>query len=181
MLYAFEGKAPRIHESAFVSENAVVIGDVTLGPDCYVGPGATIRADFFPIRIGAESIIEDGVVLHSGGRGSEMVIGDRVTIGHGALVHALEVGNDVGIGMGAIVSLNTVLGEGCIVAEGALVRQGQQIPAGVLVGGVPAKELRPVTDKDRLSWQRTTRWYVALARKLKDPTRFYRVDAPEKE
>ncbi|MBO5556392.1 MAG: gamma carbonic anhydrase family protein [Oscillospiraceae bacterium] len=182
MIYAFDGKIPQIHESAFVSENAVIIGDVTLGPNCYVGPGATIRSDFFPIRIGAECVIEDGVILHAGGRGNGMVIGDRVVIGHGAFVHSLRIGNNVGIGMGAVVSLNTELGEGCIVAEGAMVRQGQQVPAGVLVGGVPAKELREVTEKDRITWQKNTEWYMALARKLKDPTCYYRVDVPtEKE
>ena len=143
-----------------------------------MGANAVIRADFFPIRIGSQTIIEDGVIVHSGGRGSVMVVGDRVTMGHGAIVHALRVGDDAAIGMGAVVSLNSDLGEGCIVAEGALVRQGQQVPAGVLVGGVPAKELRAVTEKDQITWQRTTKWYTALARKLLDPTKFYRVDGP---
>ena len=97
-------------------------------------------------------------------------------MGHGALVHAMRIGNDVGIGMGAIISLNTDLGDGCIIAEGALVRQGQKVEANTLVGGIPAKELRPVEERDRISWQRNTKWYTSMAKDLKDPEKFFRID-----
>ena len=176
MLYAYDGKAPKIDESCFISDSAVIIGDVTMGPGGYVGPNAVIRADFLPIRMGEQVVVEDGVIVHAGGRVKEAVIGDRVTMGHGALVHALRIGNDVGIGMGAIISVNAELGDGCIIAEGALIRQGQKVPAGMLMGGVPAKELRPIEEKDKISWQRTTLWYSAVAKKMKDPEFFHRVD-----
>ncbi len=181
MLYSFNGKAPVIDESTYVSDSAVVIGDVVMGPNGYVGPNAVIRADFLPIRIGAQVVIEDGVIVHAGGRGELVEIGDRVTMGHGALVHALTIGSDVGIGMGAIVSLNSHLGSGCIIAEGALVRNGQTVEADTLVGGVPAKELRPVEERDRISWQRTTRWYTEMAQKMKDPAFFHPIGGAAEE
>ena len=176
MLYSYNGKAPVIDESCFISDSATIIGDVVMGPGCYVGPNAVVRADFLPIRIGSQVVIEDGVIVHAGGRGTMVVIGDRVTMGHWALVHAMRIGNDVGIGMGAIISLNTDLGDGCIIAEGALVRQGQKVEANTLVGGIPAKELRPVEERDRISWQRNTKWYTSMAKDLKDPEKFFRID-----
>ena len=92
MIYEFDGLKPVIAPSAFISESAVIIGDVRVGEDCYIGPGAILRADShgMPIIIGNGSAIEEGVIIHVGGRGTNgCCIGERVTIGHGAIVQTM--------------------------------------------------------------------------------------------
>src|SRR6266571_9204000 len=92
MLRSFNGKAPRVDPCAWVSEAAYVIGDVEIGPDSTVWPGAVLRADFSSIRIGRNTHVEDNSVLHAT---SPMVIGDNVTIGHSVVVHAARIGNSI--------------------------------------------------------------------------------------
>ena len=145
MIYEFEGKRPTIDPSAYISDSAVVIGDVTIGARCYVGPGAVIRGDERPIWIGDESAVEDLCVIHVGGPEAKTDgchIGKRVTIGHGAMVHGNYIRDSANIGMGAIVSLFADIGEYTVVAEGAVVKKHQTIPPRVVVGGAPAKILR---------------------------------------
>lgn len=108
MIYEFESKRPKIDPSAYISDSAIVIGDVTIGARCYVGPGAVIRGDERPIWIGDESAVEDLCVIHVGGPDAKTDgchIGKRVTIGHGAMVHGNYIRDGANIGMGAIVSL----------------------------------------------------------------------------
>lgn len=108
MIYEFESKRPKIDPSAYISDSAIVIGDVTIGARCYVGPGAVIRGDERPIYIGDESAVEDLCVIHVGGPDAKTDgchIGKRVTIGHGAMVHGNYIRDGANIGMGAIVSL----------------------------------------------------------------------------
>lgn len=177
MIYEFEGKAPRIHPTAYVSESATVLGDVTVGAYCYIGPGAVIRADSKPIIIGDETAVEDLVVIHVGGKKTNgCEIGKRVTIGHGAMVHSNRIGDGANIGMGAVVSLFSEVGEYAVVAEGAVVKQGQTVPPRVVVGGSPAKILRELEERDIVSWERSKDWYVELARKCGDPSVLRRLD-----
>lgn len=179
MIYEFEGLAPKIDPSAFISETACIIGDVTIGADCYVGPGAVIRADKrgCPVVIGDESIVEDNVVIHVGGRSSDGChIGNNVTIGHGAIVHGDRLEDHANVGMGAIVSVQAVIGEYAVVAEGAVVKRGQVIPPKVVVGGAPAKVLRELEDRDIETWDKSNLFYVELARKCKDPAILKRLD-----
>lgn len=174
MLYCFAGKSPMIDETAFVSEQAVIVGDVEIGPRCYVGPGAVIRADAAKIRIEEEVAIEEGVIIHAGGGGcTESVIGRRVTIGHGAIVHSRSIGPSASIGMGAIISLNAEIGEFAVIAEGAVVKQKQMIPARVVAGGMPARELRPMEERDIRVWEGTKDWYVKLAAAYRDPENYH--------
>ena len=122
MIYEFESKRPKIDPSAYISDSAIVIGDVTIGARCYVGPGAVIRGDERPIYIGDESAVEDLCVIHVGGPDAKTDgchIGKRVTIGHGAMVHGNYIRDGANIGMGAIVSLFADIGEYTVVAEGA--------------------------------------------------------------
>lgn len=174
MLYCFAGKSPMIDETAFVSEQAVIVGDVEIGPRCYVGPGAVIRADAAKIRIEEEVAIEEGVIIHAGGGGcTESVIGRRVTIGHGAIVHSRSIGPSASIGMGAIISLNAEIGEFAVIAEGAVVKQKQVIPARVVAGGMPARELRSMEERDIRVWEGTKDWYVKLAAAYRDPENYH--------
>ncbi len=170
MLYSFRGKSPRIDPTAFISGSAELIGDVTVGPRCYIGPGAVIRGDAAEIILEEEVAVEDGVIIHAGDR---CVLSKRVTVGHGAIIHASFLGPEVSIGMGAILSLDCVVGEGSVVAEAALVPQGKTVPPQTLVAGIPAKPLRPLTQADRDSWQATKDWYVRLTAEYLDPGNYY--------
>ncbi len=166
MVYSYEGKSPVIHETAFVSESATLIGDVRIGACCYIGANCVIRADVSPVVVGAYTNLQDAVVVHVDKKG--MVIGERVSVGHSAILHGRSIGNNCGIGMGAILSGGSVIGEGSIVAEGALVRSGQEIAENVVVGGVPAKYLRDTEERDRQYWRGANNSYVELAKKCNE-------------
>ena len=139
MFYSFHGKCPRVDPTAFVSTSAELIGDVTVGPRCYIGPGAVIRGDAAEIILEEEVAVEDGVIIHAGGADKRCLLSRRVTIGHGAIVHARYLGPEASIGMGAVLSLGCAIGAGSVVAESALVPQGKIIPPETLVAGVPRK------------------------------------------
>jgi carbonic anhydrase/acetyltransferase-like protein (isoleucine patch superfamily) len=165
MLRSFEGKTPRIDPSAFVSEAAYVVGDVEMGAESSVWPGAVLRADFSPIRIGANTHIEDNVTVHQGPPGIE--IGDNVTIGHNAVIHCRRIGNTTLIGNSATLLDGAEIGESCVVAAGAVVRPGTIVPDRSFVVGVPAT-VRPLSEEMQAN---TTSWnqgYAALARKYKE-------------
>ena len=175
MLYTFGGKAPQVDPTAFVSASAELIGDVIVGPRCYIGPYAVIRADASRIVLEEEVAVEDGVIIHTGGEDPVVTISRRVTLGHGAIVHARVIGPEASIGMGAVLSLCSEIGAGSIVAESALVPQGKIIPPETLVAGVPARPLRELTDKDRTDWRGTKDWYVRMAAQYLDPDNYHPV------
>ena len=136
MIRTFDGKTPRIAESAFVSEAAYVIGDVEIGEGSGVFPGAVIRGDFASIKIGRNTMVEDNSVIHSGG---PVEIGDNVTIGHGVVVHCARIGDNDLIGNNATLLDNAEIGSHCIIAAGCLVSQGMQVPDHSMVVGIPGK------------------------------------------
>ena len=179
MLYSFRGKCPSVDPTAFVSSSAELIGDVTVGPRCYIGPGAVIRGDAAEIIIEEEVAVEDGVIIHAGGANKRCLLSKRVTIGHGAIVHARYIGPEASIGMGAVLSLDCEIGAGSIVAEAALVPQGKSVPPETLVAGIPAKPLRSLTQTDRKSWQATKDWYVRLTAEYLEPSNYFPI-VPQK-
>ena len=134
MLIAFDGKTPQVAESAWIAPGAIVIGDVVIGERSTVWPGAVVRGDFAPIRIGADVHIEDNVVIHSG---NGIAIGDRVTMGHAAVVHCREVQEGVLLGNNCTVLDGAVIGEYSIIGAGALVSPREVVPPRSLVLGVP--------------------------------------------
>ncbi len=146
MIRSFEGKTPRIAESAFVSEAAYVIGDVEIGEGSSIWPGAVIRADFAKIKIGQNNLIEDNCVIHTG---VPIEIGDNNTIGHGVVIHGLKIGNNNLIGMNATVLDNVEIGDHCIIGAGCLVSQGMKIPDNSFVVGVPAEIKRQISPERR--------------------------------
>lgn len=147
MLIEYEGITPKVHASVFVAPGAMLIGDVTIGEESSVWFNCVLRGDLEPIRIGCRTNIQDGAIIHMD-REIPCLIGDDVTIGHGAILHSCTIGNEALIGMGAILLTGSVIGERAIVAAGALVREGQEIPPGALAMGVPAKILRDVTEAE---------------------------------
>ena len=143
MIRPLNGTTPRIDPSAWVSEAAYVIGDVEIGPDSTVWPGAVIRADFSSIRIGRNTHIEDNSVLHAV---RPMVIGDNVTIGHGVVVHAARIGNSVLLSNKSVVLDDAELEDFCVVASGSVVPARTKVPSLSFVEGVPGEvtgQLRP--------------------------------------
>lgn len=149
MIRPLGGKTPQVAESAFVSEAAYIMGDVTVGEDCAVFPGAVIRADFGHIKMGRQVLVEDNAVLHCAPPGLD--IGDDVTFGHGAMVNSRKIGSKVLVGMNATLLHEAEIGNRCIIAAGTVVGQGMKIPDGSFVAGVPGKIVGKATEK-QLEW-----------------------------
>jgi carbonic anhydrase/acetyltransferase-like protein (isoleucine patch superfamily) len=154
MIRSFNGKSPRIAGSALVDQAACIIGDVEIGEESSVWPGAVIRGDMGRIKIGNQSIIEDNCVIHSGMPGSDrgdVSIGDRVIIGHGAVLNGRAIGNHVLIGMNATILHGVEIGSFCIIGAATLVGDGKKIPDYSLVVGIPGKNMGRPTEK-QLWW-----------------------------
>jgi carbonic anhydrase/acetyltransferase-like protein (isoleucine patch superfamily) len=149
MIETFENLVPRIAPTAFVHEMATVIGDVTLGEGATVWPGASLRGDHGPIRIGARTSIQDGAVGHATEDQSEVVIGAECTVGHNAILHGCRVADHVLVGMGSILLDNCEIGEWTMIGAGTLVTARKKFPPGVLIMGSPGKVIRELTDDER--------------------------------
>lgn len=145
--------------TAFIAPGAVVVGDVTLGPDSSVWFQAVIRGDCEAIRIGARSNVQDGCVLHAD-PGFPCTIGEGVTIGHRAIIHGATVGDNVVVGMGSILLNGARVGENSIIAAGAVVTEGAEIPPGSLVMGMPGKVKRTLTPEEIERNRRSAEHYV---------------------
>lgn len=147
LILPFDGHLPRIDPTAWIAPNATLIGNVTIGAHASVWYGVVMRGDMDAISLGENSNIQDNSVVHTD-TGKPTAIGANVSVGHGAIVHGATVDDGVLIGMAASLLNLSHVGEGALIAAGALVLEGQQIPAGMLAAGVPAKvrgELDQVT------------------------------------
>jgi len=153
---------PEIDPTAFVHEDAIVIGRARLGARASVWPTAVIRADSEVVRIGAESNVQDGAVLHAD-PGFPAVVGERVAIGHRAIVHGATVEDDCLIGMGAIVLNGARVGRGSLIGAGAVCREGMEIPPNSVVLGVPGRVVREITPEMRERIAKTVRAYLGLS------------------
>jgi phenylacetic acid degradation protein len=162
VIYEFEGKVPRIGKDTWVFDDAMVMGDVTLGEKVYVGSGARVRGDYGTIVVGDRSAIEDNAIIHAR-PGERTLVGEFVTIGHGAILHNCTIRDGAVIGMGAIVSDYATVGEWAVVAEGAVVKNNAEIPDGHIAVGVPAKVIGEITPEYRQTWTRFKDIYVDLA------------------
>lgn len=131
------GKAPRIASSAFVSEAAYIVGDVEIGANSSIWPGAVLRSDFASIRVGSNSEVEDNSVLHAGDE--PLTIGDNVLIGHGVVVHCRSIADNVLIGSNATLLDEAEIGHHCVIAAGAVVTPGMKVPDYSFVAGVPGQ------------------------------------------
>jgi carbonic anhydrase/acetyltransferase-like protein (isoleucine patch superfamily) len=164
MFYEFDGRVPSVAPGAYVSETALVIGDVRIGKSCYVGHGAILRGDYGTIEIGEETAVEEGVIVHAP-PGECCSIGTGVVLGHGAIVHARLIADYAGIGMGAVLSIRSEIGRHSVVAEGGVVKQGQVVPESVVVAGNPARKVKDVTRENLDFWTHSRQIYVDLAAK----------------
>ena len=162
------GKTPHIHPSVRCAENAVVLGDVTLGENGSPRYNCTLRGDLTAITVGAGSNIQDGCVLHCG-TDHPTRIGENVVVGHRAIGHGCTVENNCLIGMGAIVLDGAVIGTGSLVGAGALVPGGKIIPPGSLVMGVPGRVVRVLTPQEQQKILDDAASYVRCSREELPP------------
>jgi len=151
--YEIDGVAPVVAPTSFVHESAVLIGDVIIGPGCYIGPHASLRGDFGRIVIGEGSNVQDSAVIHAF-PGADAVLEPNSHIGHSAVLHGCTVRSFALIGIGAIVLDGAEVGEDALVGAGALVTAGTVIPPRTMAIGSPAKVVRPL-DATELEWKRT--------------------------
>lgn len=167
-LRKFRDWQPKLGERVFIDPSAVVLGDVELGDDCSVWPATVIRGDMHRIRIGARTSVQDGSVLHITHAGPfnpdgyPLIIGEDVTIGHKVLLHGCTVGNRVLIGMGSIVMDGAVIEDEVVLGAGSLVPAGRTLKSGYLYMGSPAREVRPISERERSFFSYSANNYVKL-------------------
>ena len=171
MIRSFEDKTPSLGEGCYIDETAVVIGDVVLGENCSVWPLVAIRGDINRIRIGDNTNIQDGSVLHVTHRGqyspegAELHIGNDVTVGHKVLLHGCRIGNRCLVGMGSIVADNAIVEDEVIIGSGSLVPPGKRLESGYLYLGSPVQRKRALTESEREYLAYVAEHYVKLKEK----------------
>ena len=164
LIVPVKGFTPKVESSAFIAPNATLIGDVEIGANASIWFGVILRGDGPGIRVGENSNLQDGTVVHVAARGLMCTVGNNVTVGHLALLHACEVQDESFIGMNATVLDGAVVESGAMVAAGAVVTPRKVVRRGELWAGNPAHKLRDLTDKDYESYKRVVAGYVELAK-----------------
>lgn len=151
MIYEFNGFRPVIHESAFIHPQAAVTGNVIIGRDVYVGPGAAIRGDWGRIVIEDGCNVQENCTIHMF-PGVTVTLHEAAHIGHGAVIHGATIGRNCLVGMNAVLMDEVELGEGCIVGALCFIKAGEKIPPRSMVVGNPGKIIKEVSD-DMLAWK----------------------------
>jgi carbonic anhydrase/acetyltransferase-like protein (isoleucine patch superfamily) len=152
--------SPTWGDECFIAENATIVGDVKMGDKCSVWFNAVIRGDVNFIRIGDNTNIQDGAVIHCTYQGASTTIGNNVSIGHNALVHGCILKDNVLVGMGAIVMDHAVVEEFVIIAAGAIVLERTICESGFLYAGIPAKKIKPLTDAQKEMLKKLPQNYI---------------------
>ena len=165
-IYRLGDAIPQIDPSAWVADNATIIGRVTLGPGASVWYGAVLRGDNEPIVIGAGSNVQEGAVLHTD-PGRPLNVGTSVSIGHQAMLHGCTVGDGSLIGIQAVLLNGAIIGRHCLVGAGALVTEDKAFADGSLIIGAPAAVKRALTPAQIAEQQRTAEGYVARAQRYR--------------
>jgi carbonic anhydrase/acetyltransferase-like protein (isoleucine patch superfamily) len=166
-LLAYKGAKPQLTEPVFVADGARIIGRVTIGSGSGVWFNCVLRADDNDIKIGADTNIQDGTIIHCE-PDYPTIIGDRVTVGHNAIIHGCTVGHNCLIGMGAVVLTGATIGDNCIIGAGSLITAGKTVPAGSLVVGSPGRVIRQLTDEERENIRWSARHYRIKASEYSD-------------
>ncbi len=169
----FENFTPKFHDSAYIDNQACIIGDVEIGKNSSIWPMTVVRGDVNSIRIGNDTNIQDGSILHVTHKsaqdlnGGPLTIGDGVTVGHGAILHACKIGDYCLIGMGATVMDKCVIEHHAMIGAGSVVPPNKHIKTGELWLGNPAKKIRDLTEKQMEELEYSANHYVKLKNKYK--------------
>jgi len=166
-VYAIDGITPVVDSPSFVHPTAVLIGDVIVGPGCYVGPLASLRGDFGRIVMGAGSNVQDCCVIH-GIAQQDTLIDEDGHIGHGAVLHGCHIGRNAMVGMNAVVMDRASVGDNTVVGAMAFVKAGMQIAPRSLVMGAPARVVRELSDDEIAGKHFGTRQYQRLTSRCLD-------------
>ncbi|MGN1402677.1 MAG: gamma carbonic anhydrase family protein [Bacillus sp. (in: firmicutes)] len=166
MFYPYHDKKPEIHPSVYISENAVITGDVKVGEQSSIWFNTVIRGDVAPTLIGDRVNIQDNSTLHQS-PGNPLILEDDVTIGHNVILHSCHVKKAALIGMGSIILDGAEIGAGAFIGAGSLVPQGKIIPPNTLAFGRPAKVVRELNEEDIRDMQRISREYAEKAQYYK--------------
>jgi len=165
---AYQGIAPQLGSRVYVHPAACVIGDVVLGDDVSVWPGAVVRGDVNHIRIGDGSNIQDGSVLHISHKsswdpkGSPLIIGSNVTVGHKVILHGCTIADECLIGMGAIVMDKVIVEPRVLIGAGSLVPEGKVLESGYLYLGSPVRRVRPLSERELAHFMYSAQHYIRL-------------------
>lgn len=163
-VYSINGVTPVVDPTAYVHPSAVLIGDVIVGANCYIGPCASLRGDFGRIDVRAGANLQDSCIAH-GFPGADTIVAEDGHVGHGAILHGCVIERNALIGMNAVINDNAVIGESSIVAAMAFVKAKMVVPARVLVAGMPARIVRALTETE-LAWKiEATQSYQELTRR----------------
>ena len=162
MIYQYKNFVPVIHESSFIHPQAAVTGNVIIGKNVYVGPGAAIRGDFGKIIVEDGCNVQENCTIHLF-PGATVILKENAHIGHGAIIHGATIGKNCLIGMNAVIMDNVNLGDECIVGALSFIKADQHIPARSLLVGNPAKIIKQVTDEMMMWKSEGTKIYQQLA------------------
>jgi len=163
IIKSVRGFTPKFGSNCFFADNAVVVGEVTMGNNCTVWFNAVVRGDVHSIAIGDNTNIQDGAVIHCTYQKAKTVIGSNVSIAHNAIVHGCTVEDNVLIGMGAIIMDDAVIGSNSVIAAGAIILPRTHVEPGSMYAGNPAKRMKDISDEMKEVIQRTARNYTMYA------------------
>ncbi|MBN2845190.1 MAG: gamma carbonic anhydrase family protein [Deltaproteobacteria bacterium] len=170
-IYEFGSKRPQIAEESYVHPEAVIIGNVKIEGECFIGPGAVMRADFGSIVIQDGTSIQDNVVIHADEHLPGVLVERDVIVGHSAILHDAHIKPECVIGMGAILLYDVVCEEGVFVAAGSVVSSNTHIPAGKLAAGNPARIIKNVSPEQVRYAREGVQLYRKLVREYRDTLR----------
>jgi phenylacetic acid degradation protein/carnitine operon protein CaiE len=167
MIYSFNGHIPVIDETSFVHPQAAVTGNVIIGKNCYIGPGAALRGDWGKIVIEDGCNVQENCTIHMF-PGITVLLKEGAHIGHGAIIHGATIGKNCLVGMNSVVMDNVELGDECVLAALSLIKEGEKIPKRSLVAGNPARIIKEVSD-EMIAWKTEgTKLYQALPGQMHD-------------
>ncbi len=186
MIYSFKGFIPVVHESSFVHPQAAVTGNVIIGKNVYIGPGAAIRGDWGAIIIEDGCNVQENCTLHMF-PGTTVLLKENAHIGHGAVIHGATIGRNCLVGMNAVIMDNVVLEDECIVGAMSFIKADEQFPTRSLIAGNPAKIIKQVSD-EMIAWKtKGTQLYQQLPKDMQqfseacEPLRTIPADRPQQE